>query len=44
MTKVGYVVHVMSDCITSYDKKKLNEMIEYYISKGCIINKLHEVM
>ena len=29
MTKSGYTVHVLSDCITSYDKKKLPEMLAY---------------
>ena len=44
MSKAGYTVHVLSDCITSYDKKKLSEMLEYYASKGCTVNKLSEVM
>ena len=44
MTKVGYDVHVLSDCITSYDKKRLNEMFEYYASKGCTVNRLSEFM
>jgi len=44
MTKAGYNVCVLSDCITSYDKKKLNEMLEYYEKKGCIVSKLSEVM
>ena len=44
MAKAGYVVHVLSDCITSYDKGKLNEMFEYYASKGCTVGKLSEVM
>ena len=44
MTKVGYAVHVLSDCITSYDKKKLHEMFEYYASKGCTVDKLSEAM
>ena len=44
MSKAGYAVHVLSDCITSYDKKKLPEMLEYYESKGCTVNKLSEVM
>lgn len=35
MRKCGYTVHVLSDCITSYDKKKLPEMLAYYESKGC---------
>ena len=43
MTKSGYTVHVLSDCITSYDKKKLPEMLAYYESKGCSVVKLHEV-
>ena len=37
MVKVGYMVHVLSDCVTSYDLKKLPEMLAYYESKGCII-------
>ena len=44
MSKAGYAVHVLSDCITSYDKKKLPEMLEYYASKGCTVDKLSEIM
>ena len=44
MTQGGYIVHVLSDCITSYDKRKINEMLQYYESKGCIVEKLSEVM
>ena len=44
MTKEGYIVHVLSDCITSYDKSKIDEMLHYYASKGCIVEKLSEVM
>lgn len=44
MTKEGYTVHVLSDCITSYDKKKIGEMLQYYESKGCIVEKLSDVM
>lgn len=44
MVKAGYAVHVLSDCITSYDKKKLHEMFEYYASKGCTVDKLSEAM
>ncbi|MBS7007807.1 cysteine hydrolase family protein [Anaerostipes sp.] len=40
MAKLGYTVHVLSDCITSYDKRKIAEMLRYYESKGCIIEKL----
>ena len=44
MTKSGYTVHVLSDCITSYDKKKLPEMLAYYESKGCSVVTLDEVV
>ena len=35
MRKAGYTVHVLSDCITSYDLKKLPEMFAYYAKQGC---------
>jgi hypothetical protein len=38
--KAGYKVHVISDCVTSYDLKKLDEMFAYYGSKGCDVKKL----
>ena len=44
MTKNGYAVHVLSDCITSYDKKKLPELLAYYESKGCTVLTLQETM
>ncbi len=44
MAKEGYIVHVLSDCITSYDKRKIDEMLQYYANKGCIVEKLSEVM
>lgn len=44
MAKAGYAVHVLSDCVTSYDKKKLPEMMEYYANKGCTVAPLDEVM
>lgn len=44
MTKTGYAVHVLSDCITSYDKSKIDEMLRYYESKGCSVEKLSEIM
>ena len=43
MTKSGYTVHVLSDCITSYDKKKLPELLAYYESKGCSVIELSQV-
>lgn len=44
MRKVGYIVYIISDCITSYDKKKIDEMLVYYESKGCDIKKLDDVI
>ena len=44
MKKAGYTVHVISDCITSYDKKKIDEMLVYYESKGCTVKQLNEVI
>lgn len=35
MTKAGYTVHVFSDCVTSYDLKKVGAMLAYYEAKGC---------
>ena len=35
-----YSVHVLSDCVTSYDKRKIDEMLLYYESKGCEIISL----
>ena len=34
LLKSNYKVNVISDCITSYDKKKISEMLLYYESKG----------
>ena len=42
MTKAGYTVHVISDCVTSYDLKKLPEMLTYYEAKGCEVRTLDE--
>lgn len=44
MAKAGYAVHVLSDCITSYDKKKLPDMLEYYAQKGCTVQELNEIL
>ncbi len=35
LCKANYDVHVLADCITSYDKRKIEEMLRYYESKGC---------
>ena len=40
LEKSGYTVHVLSDCITSYDKRKLPELLTYYKSKGCSVMEL----
>ena len=42
MTKAGYAVHVISDCVTSYDPKKIDEMLAYYADKGCEVKPLAE--
>ena len=42
MTKAGYTVHVIFDCVTSYDLKKMPEMLAYYADKGCELRTLAE--
>ena len=42
MVKAGYTVHVISDCVTSYDLKKIDEMLAYYADKGCEVKPLSE--
>ena len=44
MSKTGYTVLALSDCITSYDKRKIDEMLQYYASKGCIVETLGDAM
>lgn len=43
MKKSGYTVHVISDCITSYNKNKIPEMLAYYESKGCDVRTFDEM-
>ena len=43
MRKAGYTVHVFSDCVTSYDLKKLPETLAYYAKQGCEVITLHEL-
>jgi len=43
MTKFGYTVTVISDCVTSYDKKKIPAMLEYYESKNCRVVTLDQI-
>lgn len=33
-----YLVHVISDCVTSYDLKKIDEMLEYYEKKDVMLS------
>lgn len=44
LRKSNYDVSVLSDCITSYDKKKIDAMIGYYESKGCKIICLNDLL
>ena len=44
LTKAGYNVTVLSDCITSYDKKKIPEMLDYYKNKGSKIISLNDLL
>jgi len=43
LIKANYGVNVLSDCITSYDKKKIDDMLNYYESKGCRIISLNDL-
>ena len=44
LCKANYGVHVLSDCITSWDKKKIPEMLRYYESKGSNIICLNDLL
>lgn len=44
LCKANYSVNVISDCITSYDKSKISEMLNYYESKGSKIISLGELL
>lgn len=44
MCKANYNVKVLADCITSYDKRKIEEMLHYYESKGCKIILLKDLV
>ena len=43
MCKENYGVYVLSDCITSYDKRKIDEMLRYYESKGSKVISLKDL-
>ena len=44
MCKANYRVNILADCITSYDKKKIEEMLRYYESKGSKIICLNDLL
>ncbi|MDR1115270.1 MAG: cysteine hydrolase [Tannerella sp.] len=44
LIKANYKVNVLSDCITSYDKRKIDEMLRYYESKGSKIISLNDLL
>ncbi|MDR0459279.1 MAG: cysteine hydrolase, partial [Coriobacteriales bacterium] len=43
LRKADYAVSVLADCITSYDKRKIDGMLKYYESKGCRIITLNDL-
>ncbi len=43
LLKANYEVNVIADCITSYDKRKIPEMLYYYESKGSKIISLKDL-
>ena len=44
MLKANHRVTVLSDCITSYDKRKIPEMLRYYESKGSRVLGLDDLI
>ncbi len=44
LCKANYAVNVISDCVTSYDKRKIDEMLRYYESKGSKIICLNDLL
>ena len=44
LRKENYGVTVLSDCITSYDNRKIDEMLRYYESKGSNVICLNELL
>lgn len=44
LRKAEFDVTVLSDCITSWSKKKIPEMLEYYESKGCNNIRINEIL
>ncbi|MBS4058298.1 MAG: cysteine hydrolase [Bacteroidales bacterium] len=44
MRRENHKVTVISDCVTSYDKKKIDEMLNYYEKNGSNIIKLNDLL
>jgi nicotinamidase-related amidase len=44
LRKANYKVIVLSDCITSWDKKKIPEMLHYYENQGSKIISLNDLL
>jgi nicotinamidase-related amidase len=44
LCKAKYTVNVLSDCITSWDKKKIPEMLHYYENQGSKIIVLNDLL
>jgi nicotinamidase-related amidase len=44
LCKENYNVNVLSDCITSYDKRKIDEMLKYYESQGSKLICLNDII
>ncbi len=44
LCKAGYGVTVLADCITSYDKRKIDEMLRYYESKGSKLQTVKDLV
>ena len=44
LRKSNYDVTVLADCITSWDKKQIDEMLRYYEKNGCKVIRLNELM
>lgn len=44
MCKAKYDVTVLSDCITSWNKKQINDMLRYYESVGCKTIKIRDLL
>lgn len=44
LCKANYGVSILSDCITSYDKNKIDEMLQYYEIKGSKIISINDLL